>query len=102
MKFGQRKLCVFLTVCHPLNPCAILHSCALHVRLLSFVYHSFHTVIFPLDDSPKPASATPQPPEIDVDETHEEVKVIVDKAIKLAEEHPINLPAEVSLRQLRF
>ena len=33
---------------------------------------------------------------MEVDATHEDVKAIVDKAVKLAEQHPITLPAEVS------
>ncbi|KAF6026857.1 hypothetical protein EB796_014841 [Bugula neritina] len=48
----------------------------------------------PQDETPQP---TPPPPEINVDETHPEVKAIVENAIKLAEKQPINLSAEVTV-----
>lgn len=46
-------------------------------------------------ETPKPRTPTPPPPEIHVDETHEEVIEIVNKAVEQAEKHPINLSTEV-------
>lgn len=47
-----------------------------------------------LEETPKLRSPTP-PPEIEVDATHEEVVAIVQKAVKLAEQNPVTLSAEV-------
>lgn len=50
-----------------------------------------------VEETPKPHTPTP-PPEIEVDATHEEVVAIVQKAVKLAEQNPVTLSAEVCLQ----